>query len=361
MPAFAPRLLAWHREHGRHGLPWQRPRTPYRVWLSEIMLQQTQVATVIPYFERFVAALPDVRTLACADPDHVMALWSGLGYYSRARNLHRTAQLCVERHGGDLPDDFDALLKLPGIGRSTAGAILAQAFGRKAAILDGNVKRVLCRSHGIEGFPGSPTVEKALWQLSESLLPDEDLPRYTQAIMDLGATVCTRARPACPSCPLRDGCVALARDLVRELPFPRPSKTLPERRCHWLLLVDARGRILLERRPPAGIWGGLWSLPEFDDADAMHSVLALRSSRPAGHRESLPPVRHVFSHYAVTATPVRLLVQADWTIADSDRERWFDRHALADIGLPQPIRRLLCEQSTVIPHDRPSGTPSPCE
>lgn len=343
LPDFASRLLAWHRQHGRHELPWQLTRSPYRVWLSEIMLQQTQVATVIPYFERFVEALPDLATLARADADEVMALWSGLGYYSRARNLHRAAQLCVDLHAGELPDDFDALLALPGIGRSTAGAILAQAWGRKAAILDGNVKRVICRSHGIDGFPGLPTVERELWRLSDALLPDDHLPQYTQAIMDLGATVCTRTRPECPRCPLLVDCVAFAQDRVRELPTPRPAKELPERECHWLLLIDNDDRVLLERRPPTGIWGGLWSLPEFNDEASLRSELALRIDRNRDEGAALTPIRHVFSHYAVTATPVRYRVRAASAIADSDRERWFPRHELARIGLPQPIRRLLAD------------------
>lgn len=341
VPNFAQRLWAWHRQHGRHALPWQQPRTPYRVWLSEIMLQQTQVATVIPYFNRFVDALPSVDALADAHPDEVMALWSGLGYYSRARNLHRAAQLCLDRHGGELPDDFDALLALPGIGRSTAGAILAQAYGRAFAILDGNVKRVLCRSHGVEGYPGVSTVQRELWRIAESLLPEEDLPAYTQAIMDLGALVCTRARPDCPRCPLSGDCVALAQDRVRELPSPRPAKALPERECHWLMLVDEDDRVLLERRPPVGIWGGLWSLPEFPDAAALRAAPALHRHGLPPNTVALAPVRHVFSHYAVTATPVRCRAKTASTVADGDRERWFSRDELANIGLPQPVRRLL--------------------
>jgi A/G-specific adenine glycosylase len=342
LPAFAPRLLAWHRRHGRHDLPWQIDRTPYRVWLSEVMLQQTQVATALPYFDRFTAALPDLRALAQAPLDQVLALWSGLGYYSRARNLHRAASLCVRDHGGDLPADFDALLALPGIGRSTAGAILAQAFGERAAILDGNVKRVLCRSHGIDGFPGRPAVERTLWQLARTLLPDSELPAYTQAVMDLGATVCTRSRPACGGCPLRADCRALAADRVSELPLPRPTRLLPERSAAWWLLVDGDDRVLLERRPERGIWGGLWSLPEFADPDAAATALALRVGSDIGPPRALAPIRHVFSHFALHAQPLRWRLQgSSMAVADGVGERWLARHELAAIGLPQPVRQLL--------------------
>lgn len=345
LPAFAERLLAWHAKDGRHDLPWQQPRSPYRVWLSEIMLQQTQVATVIGYFRRFVDALPDLSALAAAPADQVMALWSGLGYYSRARNLHQAARICVARHDGELPREPDALMALPGIGRSTAGAILAQAYGIRAAILDGNVKRVLCRSHGIHGFPGERAIEQRLWQLSDTLLPDRALADYTQAIMDLGATVCTRARPTCPTCPLRSDCVALATGTVAELPTPRPRKTLPERGATWLLLIDDERRVLLRKRPAPGIWGGLWSLPEYPDDTAMRSDLALRLGRRRhGDPESLAPVRHVFTHYALTARPFRLRVGHVAGVAEHDDERWQCLDELAKIGLPQPIRRLLADQ-----------------
>lgn len=347
MQGFAARLLAWHARHGRHDLPWQQSRTPYRVWLSEIMLQQTQVATVIPYFQRFTEALPDLSALARADADQVMALWAGLGYYSRARNLHRAAQLCVERHGGELPRDFDALLALPGIGRSTAGAILSQAWGDRAAILDGNVKRVLCRSHGVEGFPGTPAVERRLWTLATSLLPEAQLASYTQAVMDLGATVCTRGAPACGACPLRGDCIALAQSRVAELPAPRPARTIPQREISWLVLADTDGRILLERRPPHGIWGGLWSLPEFADLPTMACALAQRL--PGFDLEPLPPVRHAFTHFALTAHPARCIVARDaiaLAVADADRERWMSPGEFASVGLPQPVRRLLAGLAT---------------
>src|SRR5580765_3104624 len=240
---FANRLLKWFDAHGRHDLPWQHPRTPYRVWQSEIMLQQTQVSVVIPYFQRFVAALPDLPALAAAPRDQVLALWSGLGYYARARNLHASAQRCVELHDGDLPRDFNALLALPGIGRSTAGALLAQAWGDRFAILDGNVKRLLARYHGIEGWPGTPIIEKQLWELAISHLPDARLADYTQAQMDLGATLCTRANPDCTHCPLHKDCVAYSTGRTSSLPAPQPNKAKPKRETHVVWMEDRVGRV----------------------------------------------------------------------------------------------------------------------
>ncbi|MFB9068040.1 A/G-specific adenine glycosylase [Pseudofulvimonas gallinarii] len=349
LPAFASRLLAWHAKHGRHDLPWQQPRDPYRVWLSEIMLQQTQVATVTGYFLRFVDALPTLPALARAPADQVMALWSGLGYYSRARNLQRAARLCVEHHGGELPADLDALMALPGIGRSTAGAILSQAFGLRAPILDGNVKRVLCRSHGIDGFPGQRAIELHLWWLADALLPPSQLADYTQAIMDLGATVCTRARPECGNCPLRDDCVALATGRVAELPTPRPRRTLPQRSAAWLVAVHDSRRVLLHRRPSPGIWGGLWSLPEFPDESSLRGDRALGTTFPPPALVPMPAVRHVFTHYALTAQPFRLDIGEDQVhvfapgpgVAEQDGCRWHPLDELASIGIPQPVRRLL--------------------
>lgn len=312
------------------------------------MLQQTQVATVIPYFLRFVDALPDLPALARAPSDQVMALWSGLGYYSRARNLHAAAQRCLEQHGGDLPDDPATLMALPGIGRSTAGAILAQAWGQRQPILDGNVKRVLCRSHGVDGDPASAPVQKQLWHLAQELLPDRNLADYTQAIMDFGATVCTRHRPDCASCVLAEHCVAFAEDRVSELPARRPGKKQPRRQASWLVLVDADDRILLERRPDTGIWGGLWSLPEFTDDDALREHLSLRQATRADEPRLLPVVRHVFSHFALDATPWCVRIEQPVTgIGENDRERWFGAKELALIGLPQPVRRLLAEMKSI--------------
>lgn len=339
---FATRLLTWFDRHGRHDLPWQHPRSPYRVWLSEIMLQQTQVAVVIRYFQRFVDALPDLPALAAADIDTVQALWSGLGYYSRARNLHRAAQICVERHGGDLPHDFESLADLPGIGRSTAGAILAQAHGQRIAILDGNVKRTLARYHGIAGWPGSGPVEKKLWTLAESHLPPTRMADYTQAVMDFGATLCTRAAPACAICPLQEHCVARREGLVGVLPSPKPSKALPTRSCIMLLLRDADGRVLLQRRPGTGVWAGLWSLPEQPDAIAARDWLSTWFKDDFEQGEHLPVVAHGFSHYLLDIAPMLWRnVRLRPRIADNADLRWVTHDELLAVGMPSPVRKLL--------------------
>ncbi len=340
--AFAPTLLAWFDRHGRHDLPWQHPRTPYRVWLSEIMLQQTQVAVVVPYFARFVAALPDVPALARASQDDVLALWSGLGYYARARNLHAAARRCMELHGGDLPRDLDALQALPGIGRSTAGAILSQAWGDRAAILDGNVKRVLARLFGIEGWPGLPKVEKQLWAIAANLLPEARLADYTQAQMDFGATLCTRADPACAACPLREACVAHREGRTAELPHPKPGKPLPEREARMLLVEDDRGRVLLRRRPPTGVWAALWSLPEHADAEASRAWFEQHLAGDFAHAEALAPVLHGFTHYRLRILPMRIAgVRPRDAVGDNPGLRWASRAELQAIGLPAPVRRLL--------------------
>jgi A/G-specific adenine glycosylase len=341
-PELAPRLLAWFDQHGRHDLPWQHPRTPYRVWLAEIMLQQTQVQTVLPYYARFLDALPDLPSLAAAEHDRVMALWSGLGYYARARHLHAAAKRCVEIHGGELPDSFDALAALPGIGRSTAGAILAQAHGQRHAILDGNVKRVLCRLHGVRGWPGSAAVEKKLWELAAAHLPASRLADYTQAIMDFGATLCTRADPACVLCPLQDDCVARIEGLTAVLPEPRPGKPLPTRRCVLLIACDPQQRVLLMRRPPTGVWSGLWSLPETPDHDGARAWLQAHLDADFDHAEAHPELEHVFSHYRLQAEPLLWRgVQERARVADDADLRWVSRAELDATGLPAPIRRLL--------------------
>ncbi len=339
---YAPALLAWFDVSGRHDLPWQHPRTPYRVWLSEIMLQQTQVRVVIPYFERFIAALPDLRALAAAPQDDVMALWSGLGYYARARNLHAAAKRCVELHDGELPRDIDALTALPGIGRSTAGAILSQAWGDPHAILDGNVKRVLSRVFGIEGWPGTPANEKRLWAIAGSLLPAERLADYTQAQMDFGATLCTRHDPACVLCPLQNGCVALRDGRVGELPTPKPGKPLPERSAVMLLIRDNEDRVLLQRRPPTGIWASLWSLPEAADHDQAKAWFEHHMDGDYGHGVMLEPILHSFTHYRLSINPFAwrdVALQA--RIHDNDVLRWVARETLVSLGIPAPVRSLL--------------------
>jgi A/G-specific adenine glycosylase len=330
--AFATQLLDWHDVHGRKDLPWQHPRTPFRVWISEVMLQQTQVATVVAYFERFVAAFPTLAALAAAHEDEVLALWSGLGYYSRARNLHRAARLCVAQHGGELPRDFAALHALPGIGRSTAAAILSQAHGQPHAILDGNVKRVLARHAGIDGEIGSAATLAALWSEAEARVPAARCADYTQAIMDLGATVCVRT-PQCARCPVSASCVALRDARTHELPRRRTRRAVPERSCVMLLLRDGADRILMERRPSTGIWGGLWSLPECaDEAEA---------ARLSGAEalEPLPRFAHQFTHFRLNVTPVVASARAP-QVRD-DARRWIARDEAATLGLPTPVRKLL--------------------
>lgn len=339
---FARRILAWYHEHGRKGLPWQHPASPYRVWVSEVMLQQTRVQAVITCFERFMAALPSLPALAAADEDRVLALWSGLGYYNRARNLHRAARICMVEHGGELPADPARLAALPGIGRSTAAAILALAHGAPHAILDGNVKRVLARFHGIRGWPGEAAIERLLWQQAEGHVPARDAAAYTQGIMDLGATVCTPRRPDCARCPLADDCIAHREGLTAELPAPRPRRHLPSRSTLLLLLHDASGRVLLERRPPAGVWAALWSLPEATDRASATDWLQRHDLQLADDAEPLAPFVHVFSHFRLLATPLRASVlSAPASVGEGSRLRWLDKDGLAHVGIPAPIRKLL--------------------
>ncbi len=352
--AFVARLLHWFDDHGRHDLPWQHPRSPYRVWLSEIMLQQTQVATVIGYFQRFLQHFPTLPDLAAADNDAVMAQWAGLGYYARARNLHAAAQHCVAEHGGELPRDFDALHALPGIGRSTAGAILSQAWNDPFPILDGNVKRVLTRYHGIEGFPGLPSVEKPLWALATAHVAQVPVGRmadYTQAQMDLGATVCTRSRPACVICPLQEACVARREGRTAELPTPKASKVLPEREAVALLLRDAQGRVLLHKRPDTGIWAQLWTLPQADSGNALQDWFDAHVEGSLEDAEELPVLQHTFSHYRLHLQILARRVQG--LRVETPGLRWVAAEQLATLGLPAPIRKLLEGDTLTVPARRP--------
>lgn len=323
---FADRLLAWFDRHGRHDLPWQHPREPYRVWLAEIMLQQTQVATVIPYFERFVEALPDLQALAQAHEDRVLALWSGLGYYRRARFLHRAARQIVAEHDGRFPREMAALLALPGIGRSTAAAILAQAFGLRHAILDGNVKRVLARHRGIEGWPGERKVETALWREAELLTPGQRAADYTQAIMDLGASLCSRRAPECSACPIAEDCRAAASGRTDRIPAARPARVLPERKALLLIQHDTQGRVRLIRRPPSGVWPALWSLPEVDEAP--------RNSR------SIEGFSHSFTHFRLQAGVCVAPLKPHGT-AESEAEVMAGPDDINAIALPAPVRSRL--------------------
>lgn len=338
---FAHRLCAWQREHGRHDLPWQSS-DPYRVWLSEIMLQQTQVDTVIPYYGRFLARFPDVASLAAAPVEDVMALWSGLGYYARARNLHRAARTVMDTHGGVFPRTAAGLAALPGIGRSTAAAIAAFAHGERAAILDGNVKRVLCRIFGVDGYPGDKAVETRLWALADSLLPEHDIERYTQAQMDLGATVCTRARPACARCPFHDDCVARREHRIAELPTPRPRKTVPQRSARYAVIMH-EGAVLLERRPPAGIWGGLLALPEIPpEAEAPAAWSSARFGLAPSAAVPLAPLTHAFTHFVLTLQPVLMQIHTPpRALADGAALHWLALEARRDAALPAPVRRIL--------------------
>ncbi len=333
-PDFAKRLVAWQRAAGRHDLPWQNTCDPYRIWLSEIMLQQTQVATAIPYFQRFLARFPTLRALAEASPDVVSAHWAGLGYYARGRNLHRCARQIVAVNAGKFPESIAQLRALPGIGRSTAAAIAVFAFGSRAAILDGNVKRVLCRHFGVEGFPGLAAVDRELWLLAERLLPERDIEAYTQGLMDLGATVCTRRRPRCGDCPLAESCQARLGGRQGELPTVRPRKKLPERRAAFVLISDGQ-RLLLERRPASGLWGGLLVPPEGEAA----AVLA-RLGLVADRLQPLAPVRHAFTHFRLTLAPTFCRVQPPPGIGEPGLT-WVPLEAAATAGVPAPIRKLI--------------------
>ncbi|MFT7289476.1 MAG: A/G-specific adenine glycosylase [Halieaceae bacterium] len=341
MDYFTKRLLTWFDQHGRHNLPWQRDATPYHVWLSEIMLQQTQVATVIPYYERFVAAFPTLDSLANAPEDAVLHRWSGLGYYARARNLHRAAKVLMEEHGGLFPANLDALISLPGVGRSTAGAILCIALGGRAPILDGNVKRVLARYHSIGGWPGSSAVAGQLWEKAELHTPQERVADYTQAIMDLGATLCTRGKPACKRCPQMENCTAHAAGSQAEFPGRKAKKVLPIRQTTLLIACTPQGELFLERRPPSGIWGGLWCFPEAASEQAAENfcldVLGTHSSGSL----ALPLLRHSFSHYHLEISPLLLtLSTSPKAIGEGERLCAWPAHSLPEVGLASPVKRL---------------------
>lgn len=339
---FSWRVLEWFDAHGRKQLPWKEDPTPYRVWVSEIMLQQTQVATVIPYYQRFMARFPDIETLAAAESDEVLRLWAGLGYYARARHLHQAAQILCDRYDGALPLDSEMLQGLPGIGRSTAGAILALAAGQRQPILDGNVKRLLARFAAVEGWPGQARVLATLWNLAECYTPTERVADYTQAMMDLGALLCTPRQPRCASCPLVDGCSAHRQGRVSELPASRPRRDIPTRTTRMLLLRTADGEVLMERRPPIGIWGGLWSFPEcppgHDIVDWCQQRLGLKVAVEA----PWAILRHQFSHFRLEITPVpaRVIAQDQW-VMEEGRFVWYNIRDPDTRGVAAPVRRLL--------------------
>lgn len=337
---FAPRVTRWQREHGRHGLPWQQTRDAYRIWLSEVMLQQTQVATVLGYYARFLVRFPSVGALAAEREEAVLELWSGLGYYARARNLHRAARSVVERHAGVFPTTFDALAALPGIGRSTAAAIAAFASGEARAILDGNVRRVIARHAGIGGDPSSAAVLARLWEEAEARVPANGIEEYTQGMMDLGASVCVQRDPRCPLCPVGGDCVALIEGRVAELPGRKARAPRPQRRIA-MLVVLAHGEVLLEKRPSPGIWGGLWSLPEADVAQQPGEFLRREWGIEARTVAPLEPFVHAFTHYSLAVTPWRIEARGTGAPSRGRRAAWM---ALADAdgaALPSPVRRLL--------------------
>jgi len=338
MSKFSQRLLKWFDQHGRHDLPWQQDITPYRVWVSEIMLQQTQVSTVIPYYHRFMARFPTVEALAQAPDDEVLHHWTGLGYYARARNLHKAARLIAAEWQGEWPTEVERWSELPGIGRSTAGAIVSISLGVRAPILDGNVKRVLCRLLAVEGYPGEKAIETRLWQHADELTPATRTGAYTQAIMDLGATLCTRSNPNCSQCPVQNLCEAYRLGLVEQLPTPKPGKSVPKKQTQFVLLTLPDGSVLLQKRPTQGIWGGLWSFPEIDpEADAK------RWAKPWGKvtaSQPLPAITHIFSHFQLTIHPTQVRLSAAHALADAHLV-WYKPDQSQALGLAAPVKRLL--------------------
>ena len=350
---FAQKILHWFDEHGRKNLPWQKNINAYRVWVSEIMLQQTQVATVIPYFERFMLHFPDVHALANTDIDEVLHLWTGLGYYARARNLHKTAIQISTELNGDFPPSVEALSALPGIGRSTAAAITSIAFEIPSAILDGNVKRVLTRHQRIEGWPGTTQTQKKLWQVAETLTPDNRSRDYTQAMMDLGATLCTRSKPQCERCPVQADCQALATDSQASFPNRKPKKALPTKHTHMLIVLNSEGQVYLEQRPSTGIWGGLYSFPEHTPA-SNDTLAEMIEGAPSILRQAIDNVaniieieqwsefKHTFSHYHLMITPVIIrLNHSPFTVADNNQHTWYAPNAPSKLGLAAPVKKLL--------------------
>ncbi|WP_170669053.1 A/G-specific adenine glycosylase [Alteromonas pelagimontana] len=337
---FASRVLAWFDQHGRKHLPWQQNITPYGVWVSEIMLQQTQVSTVIPYFQKFMQSFPNVGALAAASQDEVLHHWTGLGYYARARNLHKAAKVVVAELGGEFPVEIENVMALPGIGRSTAGAVLSLACGQSHPILDGNVKRVLARYYAVEGWPGQKTVENTLWQFAAEHTPDERCHRYTQAMMDLGAMICTRGKPDCDHCPLQQGCLAYAQGRQSEFPGKKPKKTLPVRTTTMLALFYQR-QVMLTQRPATGLWGGLYGFAETTNTvEQAADSLNIQDY----HLQELTPFRHTFSHFHLDITPVLLMVEAPMrrTVAES-QQRWFSLDDPIEVGLAAPTKKIINE------------------
>ncbi len=355
MTEFAEKLLIWFDQHGRKDLPWQQDISPYRVWVSEIMLQQTQVATVIPYYEKFMDRFPSVEALADASEDEVLHQWTGLGYYARARNLHKAAKaIChPERPGGaasrsrttegspgEFPLTVEELITLPGIGKSTAGAIVAICTDQRATILDGNVKRVLSRCFVIEGWPGSTQTAKALWEQAEALTPTSRVADYTQAIMDLGAMVCTRNSPDCENCPMQNDCIALKQRAIDQFPGKKPKKDLPVRSTFMLVIENEAQELLLEKRPNQGLWGGLWSFPQRTEENLQDFLSEQGLS--SQNQTSLPRFRHTFTHFHLDITPVKVDVHEKTPfVREQDTLCWFNPNEPQEIGLTRPVSKIL--------------------
>lgn len=339
MSDFATRLIAWQKNHGRHNLPWQNTRDPYRIWVSEIMLQQTQVTAVIGYYANFMERFPTISALAAATQEEVLQYWSGLGYYARGRNLHKAAQTIMNDFDGVFPQDFDTVQTLSGIGRSTAAAIVSFAFGQSETILDGNVKRVLTRHFDIEGWPNTPKVNNQLWALAESLVPESNMIAYTQGLMDLGATVCTRSKPKCQECPLQGSCQALALNKTQSLPTPKPKKVTPQKYTTMLIIYDGNN-VLLQKRPQSGIWAGLWSLPEIGMDEIASKVAKTTFGLRVEPEEPLAVVKHVFTHYKLDITPQPLTLISS-TLADKTAAQWINIDTAIDAALPTPVRKIL--------------------
>jgi A/G-specific adenine glycosylase len=339
---FSERLLAWFDLSGRKDLPWQKNVTPYRVWLSEIMLQQTQVSTVIPYYLRFVQQFPDIVSLAKASVDDVLVLWTGLGYYARARNLHKTARIVVNAYDGFFPSTIDTLISLPGIGRSTAGAIMSLAHHQRFPILDGNVKRVLSRYAAIEGWPGHKAVETTLWHLAEQLLPEHRFANYIQAQMDLGATVCTRSKPNCSACPFSNDCQAYLQGSTAHYPASKPKKAIPTRETHWVVAQSSDGKLLLEQRDKRGIWGGLWSFSEKESLEEVQNHCEFTNIFISNSREQLSQIKHSFSHYKLIIYPHLIQCKQNRdVIADNNKLKWYKIDEALQLGLPAPVKQFI--------------------
>ena len=354
MSDFASRLITWQKMHGRHDLPWQNTSDPYAIWVSEIMLQQTQVASVIGYYSKFMQRFPNIATLALATQEEVLQHWSGLGYYSRARNLHHATTIIVDQYNGEFPQDFDIIQTLPGIGRSTAAAIASFAFNQVQTILDGNVKRVLARHFLVEGWPSSPKVEKDLWRLAEALLPEQDMVAYTQGLMDLGATLCSRSKPKCTSCPLMNTCVAYQQNRVAELPTPKPRKAIPEKYTTMLILQHG-DEVLLEKRPSTGIWGGLWSFPETDAKLDFETIALNQFAMIAEATQPLPTLSHAFTHFKLHIQPQPMQVLTLQPNISEPKYMWLSIDDAIGAAIPTPIRKILhslLKQSVINAHKK---------